>query len=523
MSNMYIVDGSGYIFRAFYAVQPLTTNAGLPTNALFGFSRMLKKLLADVDAEHIAVAFDTGAQTFRHEIYDEYKANRVECPADLVPQMPYFRKIVKVLGVPCFEQDGVEADDIIATLAVRALEAKQKVVIVSGDKDLSQLVCDSLEVWDAMRDIHYTPAAVKEKFGVGPELVGDYLAIVGDASDNIPGVKGVGPKGAVSLLNYFGNLEQLIERRAEIENIEGLRGAKGISKKVEDSLEMLKLSRKLVALDTNVAPFASMSLPDELKWNGLNEEGLSELFNELEFESLRAEFLSASQAQSNRERPRDFIQITKESLPGFLEELNAQESFAFDTETTSLDVREAKLLGISFSWEEGRAYYLPLQHDSDSESCLNFEDVIIALAPVFGSNTPKKIAFNAKFDIEVLHEQGLAVKGLAFDPMLASYVLRPDIREHGLSALALRYLHEKMRDYKELVADAEHLGHLPLNQVVEYACHDAETTWRLYLELKSRLASLGEGERTPYDVLESIELPLVPYSHQLNSLELNSI
>jgi 5'-3' exonuclease len=191
VDRVYLVDGSGYIFRAFYGVQQnLTTKAGLPTNALFGFTRMLVKLFDDLKADHIAVAFDTGAQTFRHEMYDEYKANREECPADLLPQMPYFRKIVRVLGIPCFELDGYEADDIIATLAVRARETGSKVVIVSGDKDLTQLVDENLEVWDAMRDVHYTPAAVREKFGVPPEQICDYLSIVGDSSDNIPGVKG---------------------------------------------------------------------------------------------------------------------------------------------------------------------------------------------------------------------------------------------------------------------------------------------------------------------------------------------
>ena len=507
--KVYIVDGSGYIFRAYYAVQPLSTKAGLPTNALFGFARMLKKLLGDLNADYIAVAFDTGAQTFRHEMYDEYKANREECPADLVPQMPYFRKIVKVLGIPCYEKDGFEADDIIATLATRALEAGREVVVVSGDKDLSQLVCDQLEVWDAMRDIRYTPAAVEDKFGVGPDLIGDYLAIVGDSSDNIPGVKGVGPKGAQQLLRHFGTLEELLARREEIAGIEGLRGAKSISKKVEDSLEMLKLSRELVRLDTAVEPYNGMKLPDELEWKGLNESGLAELFNELEFETLRAEFISAADIQSHRNRQREFVCVTTETWPSFLAELREQETFAFDTETTSLNVQDAQLLGMSFCWEEGRAYYLPLSHEAEPLACLNREDVLQALAPIFSGHTPHKVAFNAKYDIEILHEQGVGVRGLIFDPMLASYVLRPDIREHGLSALSLRYLHESMRDYKEVVGDAQHLGQVELAQVVEYAAHDAEATWRLYVELSNQLADLGTGEATPLSVLEQIEVPLV--------------
>ena len=284
-TTLYLVDGSGYIFRAFYAIQPLSTSNGLPTNALIGFSRMLLKLLRDVQATHIAVMFDTPARTFRHEMYEPYKANRSECPEDLVPQMPYFRKIVHALGIPCFEKEGFEADDIIGTLTHRFQKEVEKVVIVSGDKDLTQLVGPRVEMWDAMRDIVFDEEAVLSKFGIAASSIVDYLALTGDSSDNIPGVRGIGPKTAVQLIQEFGSVEGLIERLEELPAIKGIRGAKSAAKKIADCLDELKISKELVQLDNAVAPYIESESLEEMRWSLPPIDDIAPIFEELEFSS----------------------------------------------------------------------------------------------------------------------------------------------------------------------------------------------------------------------------------------------
>lgn len=513
--TIYLVDGSGYIFRAYYAVRPLSTKAGLPTNALFGFTKMLEKLLRDLGAKYVVVAFDTGVPTFRHDLYAEYKANREECPEDLAPQMPYFRRIVKAMGIPCLERDGYEADDIIATLAVKAEGAGYLVKIVSGDKDLTQLVDDSVQVWDAMRDILYDAGKVREKFGVDPAQMQDYLAITGDSSDNIPGVKGVGPKGAQRLLEHFGSIERLVENPEEIEALKGLRGAKSIRAKIESAGKTLRLSKNLVKLDTEVEPFLSMSVPDELQWRGVEHAQLAELFHELEFTTMLESIESAAGKASNgaemRAAEKDYRTVAQDGFDAFLEELTAAPEFAFDTETTSLDIKEAELLGISFCWEEGRAYYLPLASCVERDRCVDKEEAITRLAPIFGNPAQKKIGLHLKFDIEVLAEAGLPAEGVGFDAMLASYVLRPDVREHGLKALARKHLGELMTPYLEVVGDEEHLGYVPLDRVSHYACHDAECSWLLYKKLQPMLGERAENDGpSQRRVFEDIELPLVP-------------
>ncbi len=528
MERVYVVDGSGYIFRAFYAVRPLSTAAGLPTNALFGFTKMLGKLLRDVEAKHLVVTFDTAAPTFRHDLYDLYKANRDECPRDLVPQMPYFRRIVQALGIPCLERDGFEADDIIATLAVKARDAGLPVTIVSGDKDLTQLVDEQVQVWDAMRDIVYDTEKVKEKFGVEPSQMLDFLSITGDSSDNIPGVKGIGPKGAQALLSHFGTIEGMLEKIEEIEGIKGLRGAKSMRGKIESDVESLRLSKELVRLDTQVEPFTEMSVPEDLQWKGPEESQLVELFGELEFDSMldemRAAGASVHAAPSDpvvEAQEKQYITLTPDTFSTFFEELSVVDAFAFDTETSSLDVRDCELLGISFSWEKGKAYYLPLASEIEPGLCISREVAFESLKPIFADPKRKKVGLNLKYDIEVLTEAGMPTRGVHFDAMLASYVLRPDVREHGLKALARKHLGEEMITYKELVGDAEHLGLVPLVQVAKYACHDAESSWLLYETLDPMLgerdAENGASQRA---VFEDIELPLV---HVLADMELCGI
>lgn len=503
-SKLYLVDGSGYIFRAYYAVAPLSNAEGLPTNALLGFCRMLKKLLRDVEAEYIAVTFDTGEPTFRHKMYDGYKANRGECPEDLIPQMPYFRKIVEALGVKQFEKPGFEADDIIGTLANKLSDKFEKVVIVSGDKDLAQLVNDKVEVWDPMRDALYDIEGVKKKFGVTPSQVIDYLALCGDSSDNIPGVKGIGPKTAEKLIEHFGNVESLIEKSAEIEEIKGLRGASGVRKKIESETENLRLSKDLVSLDLDVEPFSKISNVEEFHWKEHVEELFWPLMDELGFESLFKGKVARTEAP--KQNGKHYELVSPKTLNKFLNKLSKQEEFAFDTETTSLDPRDCELLGISFSWKSGEAYYLPLAGVVEKEELLDADLVREKLNPIFSNTKVKKLGHNLKFDLEVLFEKGYEISGELFDSLLASHLLAPDLRQHGLKALSKRYLAESMKTYEEILGDKEHLGEVAVSEVYKYACHDADSSFSIRESLVEELKKEGEKLLTS---LSQVECPLV--------------
>ena len=551
---LYVVDGSGYIYRAFFAVAPLTNSKGLPTNALFGFARMIIKLLKDLQAHYIAVAFDTKEPTFRHQMYAEYKANRDECPADLVQQMPYFRSIIDVLGIPVLEKAGVEADDIIGTLATRFGKDDQRVVVVSGDKDLMQLVNDYVEVWDAMRDLRYDAAQVRQKFGVGPERVVDYLALVGDSSDNVPGIKGVGPKGALSLLEAFGSVENLMKVAQEdpkkIEEIKGLRGAAAVREKIESGLDSLRLSYQLVQLDTKVSPFAESSSED-FRWHGPKLGEAEVLFEELEFSKILASIplnhraldvggdaggaagvlgnttASSSSAANKLSGSKQYQIVTPESFPEFVEKftqaLNSKPSFAFDTETTGLDPWSADLVGISISWIDNEAYYLPILPAifPGGEKAIAADAVRNALSPVFADAAIEKIGLNLKFDIEILNHFGMDVAGPLFDAMLASYVLSPDGRQNGLKALTLKHLKERMTTFEEMTAGKDSILEVDLATVGQYACHDADASYRLRAILERELGEPvrdQQGKLVPSlrKVFEEIESPLV---HVLVAME----
>lgn len=524
---LYIVDGSGYIFRAYYAIQSLSTESGFPTNALLGFTRMLLKLLKDKKAEYVAVAFDTGAKTFRHEMYDEYKANRGECPEDLVPQMPYFRKIVEALGIPSMEKEGFEADDVIATVAKKFGVADQKIIIVSGDKDLTQLVNDNILVWDAMRDITFDDWTVKEKFGVGPEQILDFLSLCGDSSDNIPGVKGIGPKTAIGLLENFGSVDSLIENASSISEIKGLRGAKSVQVKVESSVDMLKLSRDLVTLCDTVEPFYSLEKLEDMRWQSPKREALESLFGELEFHSMANTVLEIRSGESveitmvgdssvekgsceDVYEKKDYTLLDLKNFPVFLKEISKQKSFAFDSETTSLDIFDAKLVGLSFSWKKNQAYYLPVASNvATGDMLIPLEQVVSSLSSIFSDPKIKKIGSNLKFDIHILRSHGINVMGACFDTMLCAHVLQPDKRNYGLKALTKAFLEEEMVTYEEMIAEHESILDVPLETLSNYACHDADASWSLQVFLGKELDKAESRGARPRELLEKIEIPLI--------------
>jgi DNA polymerase-1 len=509
-SPLYIVDGSGYIFRAFYAVAPLSNSKNLPTNALVGYTRMLAKLIKDKGVQNIAVTFDSKEPTFRHEMYSEYKANRDECPEDLVPQMPYFRSLTRALGIAVLELSGVEADDIIATVVASMRAHKHPVVVVSGDKDLLQLVNDEVVQYDAMKDVTYTPTEVEAKMGVPPHQVRDLLALIGDASDNVPGVRGIGPKTAVALLQHFGSVEEIYKRTAEIEQIPGLRGAKGVREKIEFSADQLRLSYDLVGLKSDISEFAGDFTPEKYQWRGTETETLSELAAELEFGSVLRSIdlpgFAVGAARSAPKADKKYSLIDANKLPDFVAELQKQSSFAFDIETTALDPHSAELIGISFSWSPMEAYFVTNE--------TGVEALREAIGPVLADPSKTKIGSNLKFDVSVLIKNGFHVEGPFFDTVIFSHLLHPDRRGHGLKQLAQNLLKEQMSTFEEMLGNAQNIREVPLDRLVEYACHDADATFRLYKYFQNSGADRLKSEKF-VELVTRIEMPLIPVLAQM--------
>ncbi len=523
MDPLYVIDGSNYIFRAYYAVSPLYNSKGFPTNALLGFSRMILKLLKDKDVKNIAIAFDVKAKTFRHKIYSKYKANRSECPEDLVPQMPYFREISKAFGIKVLEEEGYEADDIIATLTTEAKKQAQKVVIVSADKDLTQLVDKDVLVWDPMRDVLYDEKGVFNKFGVKPAQMLDYLSLMGDSSDNVPGVKGIGPKSASSLINYFGSIYELVKRKEEIFSIRGLRGAKRIRTLIEENLDSLNMSRSLIALENKVPIALGLDTKKEFIFKGIKNELLEPLLEELEFNSFRdsISLIREKNESSNKIKvEKKYKLVTNENFKDFVKELSTYKEFSFDTETTSLDTVEAKLVGISISFKEDAAYYLPIFSSLKESSCLDLKGVISALNPIFQDKDVLKIGFNLKFDISILLNAGFKIDGPFFDSMLASYVLEPEgQRSRGLKALTKLLLGEEMTTFEEILQDKENISQVENEKILNYAAHDADASLKLYKIFNEKLGEDKDSCSLRY-VFSKIEMPLVKV---LSKMELTGI
>lgn len=516
----YLVDGSGYIFRAYYAVAPLTTKDGFPTNALFGFSRMLLKLLQASDSDHVVVVFDAGKRTFRTDMYEQYKANRIELPDDLRKQMPLFREICEALGLLILEKPGFEADDIIGTLTDKLVHAGSEVVIVSGDKDLMQLVGPSVSIWDTMHDRRYRAAEVKEKFGVPPAKVVELLGLMGDSSDNVPGLRGCGPKTALQLIEKFGDVESVLKNVDAIADDSSIRNRKKIAEQIRCDMELVRLSRKLVEIDRNVsidiprngssAPLSNLDGEDlyaRLVRHDLQHEKLRTLLERLEFASLLRDFnMSAANPQPVTAREGEaYTCVWKKDFPAWLAKLREQQAFAFDIETTALDVFQAQLVGVSFCWSETEAFYIPLAHRAASAAeQVAVPELLEAIKEIFADSDIKKYGQNLKFDITVLEHQGVTVQGVAFDSMIASYLLNPDKGAHNLTVLAADYLKRPTIEYTTLVEGKADFRDVPVPQATIYGCQDAHYAWLLQAQLRPLLESKGLTQ-----VFDEIEMPLV--------------
>lgn len=500
-----LVDGSSYLYRAYHALPPLTNSRGEPTGAVYGVTNMLRRLLKDYPDAHVAVVFDAKGKTFRDEMFEDYKAHRPPMPDDLVAQIEPLHEVVRALGFPLLEVPGVEADDVIGTLAREAAKAGHPVIISTGDKDMAQLVDDRVTLVNTMTDTRLDAEGVREKFGVPPERIVDYLALVGDASDNIPGVPKVGPKTAAKWLNQYGSLDEIIAHADEIKG--------KVGESLREHLDDLELSRRLATIRRDLALDVR---PEDLRLSPPDRERLRELFERLEFRTWLRELLDAAEAGEEAGTPADDAQgeyetvLDLERLDAWLERLRQAELFAFDTETTSLDYMQARLVGVSFAVVEGEAAYVPFGHDyPGAPDQLAPEQVLERLRPLLEDAGARKIGHHIKYDMNVLARHGIGLEGVAFDTMLESYVLDSTASRHDMDSLALKYLGRKTIRYEDVAGKgAKQLGfnEVPVETAAPYAAEDADITLRLHHRLWPRL----EPEDGLRRVLCEIELPLVP-------------
>ncbi|WP_166262353.1 DNA polymerase I [Marinobacter salicampi] len=502
-----LVDGSSYLFRAFHALPPLTTSKNHPTGAIKGVISMIRRLEQDFPGSRIVVVFDAKGKTFRHELYDQYKANRPPMPDELAVQIQPIHDIIRAMGLPLLIVPDVEADDVIGTLACEATAKGVDVVISTGDKDMAQLVSDHVTLINTMTETRMDREGVIKKFGISPEQMVDYLALVGDTVDNIPGVTKCGPKTAVKWLQAYENLERLMAQADEIKG--------KIGENLKDALEKLPLSRELATIKTDVELEFGIN---ELTPRPQDDERLRELFTEYEFKSWVSELISNSfpgtaEPTAELEAPaaRDYTVIFSQAeLDKWLARLEQAPLFAFDTETTSLNYMEAQIVGVSFAVEPREAAYVPLAHDyMGAPEQLDRDSVLAQMKPLLESPTRAKVGQNLKYDKNVLCNHGIHLEGIAEDTMLQSYVLNSVSSRHDMDSLALMYLGEKTTTFEAIAGKgAKQLtfNQINLEQAGPYAAEDADITLRLHNVLRHRLAETGRLQ----DVYENIDLPLVP-------------
>ena len=516
--RLILVDGSSYLYRAFHALPSLGNSKGQPTGAIYGVANMLRRLQKDYPTPHMAVVFDAKGKTFRDELYDQYKAHRPPMPDDLRGQIAPLHDLIRAMGLPLLIIDGVEADDVIGTLALRATAHGMDTVISTGDKDMAQLVNAHVTLVNTMDNSTLDEQGVADKFGIPPALIVDYLTLVGDSVDNVPGVPKVGPKTAVKWLQEFGSLDDVM---AQAEKVGGK-----VGENLRASLDFLPLSRKLVTIKCDVAlPLG----PGDLTVQPQDTARLTQLVGELEFKSWLAELLSskpvagehalASASDADYQIVRDV-----ETFNAWLQKLQQAELFAFDTETTSLDYMQARIVGVSFAVEAGSAAYVPMAHDDPMGGAqLDREFVLEALRPLLEDPHKPKVGQNLKYDMSVLanccHGKGIELRGIAFDTMLESYVLDSTATRHDMDSLALKYLNHKTIHFEDVAgkgAKQVSFDQVPIAAAGPYAAEDAEVTLRLHHVLWSKLAQ----EPALANLFRTIEMPLVPV---LSRMERNGV
>ncbi|MFW1711524.1 DNA polymerase I [Vibrio parahaemolyticus] len=525
-----LIDGSSYLYRAFHAYPGTMSNGEIPTNAVYGVVNMLRSMMRQFASERIAVVFDAKGKTFRDEMYSEYKANRPPMPDDLRCQIEPLHNVIRAMGLPLICVPGVEADDVIGTLAYQASQQGMPVLISTGDKDMAQLVDDNITLINTMTNVVMDREGVVEKFGIPPELIIDYLALMGDKVDNIPGVPGVGDKTATALLQGIGGLTKLYENLDDIAAL-GFRGSKTMAKKLVDNKDNAMLSYELATIKLDVE---LEETPESLLKAEPNKDELIKLYGQLTFKSWLNELLEggsgtveavelagSAQASSSSHAEMETSAVTidrsqyetildEASFNAWLEKLKAAELFAFDTETDSLDYMVANLVGLSFAIDEGIAAYVPVAHDYlDAPEQLDRDWVLEQLKPILEDDAQAKVGQNLKYDASVLARYGIEMKGIKYDTMLASYVYNSVGGKHDMDSLALRFLQHSCISFEQIAGKGKNqltFNQIELEQASPYAAEDADVTLRLHNRL---FANIEQDEKLK-SVYEEIEIPLVP-------------
>ncbi|OZT84651.1 DNA polymerase I [Vibrio sp. 03_296] len=527
-----LIDGSSYLYRAFHAYPGTMSNGDIPTNAVYGVVNMLRSMMRQFASDRIAVVFDAKGKTFRDDMYPEYKANRPPMPDDLRCQIEPLHQVIKAMGLPLIVIEGVEADDVIGTLAYQASQQGMPVLISTGDKDMAQLVDDNITLINTMTNVVMDREGVIEKFGIPPELIIDYLALMGDKVDNIPGVPGVGDKTATALLQGIGGLSKLYDHLDDIAAL-GFRGSKTMAQKLVDNKDNASLSYQLATIKLDVA---LQETPESLLKTEPNKDELIKLYGQLAFKSWLNELLEGgsgvveadekaqtsarsgaspveseiNNAAANIDRSQYQTIFDQATFDIWLDKLKASELFAFDTETDSLDYMVANLVGLSFAVAEGEAAYVPVAHDYlDAPEQLDRDWVLAQLKPLLEDDTKAKVGQNLKYDASVLARYGIEMKGIKHDTMLASYVYNSVGGKHDMDSLALRFLQHSCISFEQLAGKGKNqltFNQIDLNEAAVYAAEDADVTLRLHNRL---FANIEQDEKLKA-IYQEIEMPLVP-------------
>ena len=526
--SLYLIDGSSYIFRAFYGVRQFLSNSkGLPTNAIYGFATMLLKILREEQPEYIAVIFDPKGKTFRHDMYKEYKANRAETPDDLIPQFPYIINLVEAFNIVSLQQEGFEADDVLGTVSKKAEKEGFEVTIVSGDKDMMQLISSNIKMLDTLKNKTFGVKEVKEKFGVEPGQVTEVMGLMGDSSDNIPGVPGIGPKTAIALIQDYGDIENLLKNLQQIKK-------EALKNKLLEYREQARLSKKLCTINTNMSLTVGIQ---NMKVKELNSKRVISLFKELEFASL----LSKLQAQSfipgtpplipprvrtkgSVRNERYKIVFSEKELDKIIIQVKNKGLLSMDLETTSVFPMEAEIVGISISIISHNAYYIPVGHHyPGAPAQLNRDKVLEKLKPILEDKNIKKIGQNIKYEIIVFKNFGIKVNNIYFDTMIASYLLNPSKHNHNLEDIALEYLDYRVITYKEVAGSGSKevgFNKVDIETAASYSGEDADITLQLSKKLLPALAIGIIDKDALVSLLNNVELPL---AEVLAEIEINGV
>lgn len=503
-----LFDGHSHAYRAFYGIPELTTRTGQPVNAVYGFWRILLRTFRDYPSSYIAVVFDAAGKTFRHEIYPEYKANRRPMPEELATQLPLIERLLAALGIPTISISGVEADDVLASISLRAAERDMTCLIATSDKDMAQVVSDRICLLrpggrrvDTAQEL-LDPAGVLAKYGVPPGQIVDLLSLVGDTSDNVPGIPGIGDKTAARLLQQFGSLEATLDSADKVRNRRVAAGLADYRKDAERAHRLIRLKSD-VELD---------EIPGICRLQGIDADGLARILTELEFASALSELGLEPTPKADRPPPEPVRPVAyhtileREALDALVDQLRKAEIVSLDLETTSLDPMEARIVGIALSREPCIGYYVPIGHEGlGAPAQLPLAEVLAALRPIIEGEAPGIIGQNLKYDLIVLHRHGVNPNGVLFDSMIASHLVHPEERRHNLEQIAMTYLGHSMLTYEEVAGRDGSFAAVPIDLATEYAAEDAEIVQRLYPPL---LRDLERGNLSR--LFRGVEIPLIP-------------